>query len=180
MLGAYLALIDNEPDKKLLEALYIAFKNVMYNTAYSITHDVHLSEDAVMDSFFALARNMDKLKDMTMSQSRNYLIMAVRNRAVDICRKRSHTVYDEDVIDEIPDSGSTVIDAENKQLQEKVFGIIKDLDCTYSDVVMMKYYYGFKTSEIASSLGITQDNVTKRLSRAKTMIRRKMAEEGAV
>ena len=179
MLGAYLALIDNEPQKKQFESLYIAFKNMMYNTAYSITHDAQLAEDAVMDSFFALAQNMDKMTDKTMSQSRNYLIMVVRNQAIDIYNKQKKIVYTEDDLENVPDIHDTILDIEDKDVQQKVFGVIKSLDHKYADVIMMRYFYGFKYAEISKSLGISVSTVTSRLNYAKQLLKIKM-KEGAI
>ena len=180
MLGAYLALIDNEPQKKQFESLYIAFKNMMYNTAYSITHDVQLAEDAVMDSFFVLAKNMDKMTDMSMSNSRNYLIMIVRNKAIDIYNKQKNSPIIEEELDNIPDMHDTAMDIEDKDNQQKLFGIIKSLDKRYSDVLVMKYFYGLKTSEIAKDLGLSANTVSSRITRAKQMLRIKLKEEAVI
>ena len=180
MLAAYLTLIDTEPQKEKFEALYTAFKNMMYNTAYSITQDVHLAEDAVMDTFLTLARNMDKMSYLTMTQSRNYLIMAVRNKAIDICRKQQNMVFAEEELEKIPDMGDTVIDIESKDNKQKLFGIVKTLDKRYSDVLMMRYFYGFKPSEIAKDFGISINTVNTRLSRAKQLLKIKLLEEGEI
>ncbi len=124
---------------------------------------------------------MDKISERTMSEVRNYLVVVVRNQAIDIYRKHKKVVYSDDELEAIPDNTiDTPVDAENKELQEKVFGLVKGLDQSYSDVLMMKYFYGFKTAEIAQSLGISQSNVRTRLSRGAAQIRLKLAEEGAI
>ncbi len=180
MLGAYLTLIDNDSDKKVFEALYTAYKNMMYNVAYGVMHDVQLSEDAVMNSFFVLARNMEQIADKTMSEMRNFLVVIVRNQAIDIYRKHQKTAYCEDELDELPDDSDTVYEVENKELQSKVFGAIKEIDKDCSDVLMMKYFYGFKTAEIAKSLGLTVNGVQKRITNGKKQIRKRLSEEGVI
>ena len=73
MLGVYLTLIDNDSDQKVFEALYTAYKNMMYNVAYGVIHDVQLSEDAVMNSFFVLARNMEQIAEHSLEENLNDL-----------------------------------------------------------------------------------------------------------
>ncbi len=177
MLGAYLTLIDNESDKKLFEAFYTGYKSMMYNVAFDIIHDVHLAEDAVMNSFFILARNMEKVSDQTMSEVRNFLVVVVRNQAIKIYNKQKDITYCDDALDDVSDNINVVYELENKELQRKVFGYIKELDSSYSDVLMMKYFYGMKTAEIAKSLGLTAEGVHTRLRRATVKIRQKLAEE---
>ena len=134
MLGAYLTLIDNESDKKLFEAFYTGYKSMMYNVAFDIIHDVHLAEDAVMNSFFILARNMEKVSDRTMSEVRNFLVVVVRNQAIKIYNKHKSITYCEDELDALPDDTDMVYELENKELQNKVFGMIKELDKDCSDM----------------------------------------------
>ena len=178
MLGAFLTLIDSEPNKKLFEAYYTGYKDMMYNIAYGVIHDTQLAEDAVMNSFMILARSMDKMSDRNMSEVRNFLVVIVRNQAIDIYRKQKRNVYGADELIDLPDNSDTVYDVENKELQQTVFAIIKELDQSSADVLMMKYFYGFKTSEIAKSLGMTAEGVHTKHRRALAMIRRKLAEEG--
>ena len=91
---------------------------------------------------------------------------------------QKRNVYGADELIDLPDNSDTVYDVENKELQQTVFAIIKELDQSSADVLMMKYFYGFKTSEIAKSLGMTAEGVHTKHRRALAMIRRKLAEEG--
>ena len=177
MLSMYLALLRTPEEKRRFETLYIAYKNVLYNYAYEVLHDVQLSEDAVSETYLILTDHMDKIENRSDQDARNYLIIIAKNAAKKIRNKRNPNVYDEEAFDEIPD----VVDIENsvEQMDEKqrIYTLIKSLKPIYADVLILKYYYNLKGEEIASSLGISLDNVKIRLHRGKALLKAAMERE---
>lgn len=177
MLSMYLALLRTPEEKRRFETLYIAYKNVLYNYAYEVLHDVHLSEDAVSETYLILTDHMDKIENRSDQDARNYLIIIAKNAAKKIRNKRNPNVYDEEAFDEIPD----VVDIENsvEQMDEKqrIYTLIKSLKPIYADVLILKYYYDMKGEEIASSLGISLENVKIRLHRGKVLLKAAMERE---
>lgn len=177
MLGIYLAIIDNENDKRLFERLYNKYKSIMYNVAFGILHDAQHSEDAVHDAFLSVARNIRKISDDECIRTRNYLIIIVRNSALKIYNKNKNEIPVDDSFTESPDLQVIDIDIENSESQKNMFRLIKELDSKYGDVLILKYYYEYRDKEIADILGITLENVKIRLYRAKTLLKNKLLEE---
>ena len=170
MLMLCLAAINSDNDKLTFEKIYSQNKDIMYNCAYSILKDTSSAEDAVQDSFLSLARNFEKTHSMNGNQIRSYLIITVRNASYKIYNKRKREISTEDVYQEEEDISDLSVDTENKELRDRLFGMIKALDKKYGDVIILKYYCDMHDKDIAASLSISVENVKIRLHRAKIML----------
>lgn len=176
MVGAYLTLIDTAEGKSQFEELYDQHKELLMTIAYRILKDEALSEDAVHDTFLALAKDMGKLSGRSSVQIRNYLIIIVKNNSYNIYSKRKKEECVEEISDFIPELQNVEIDIESRAAQQKLAELIKSLDPKYADVLMLKYFYGLSVNETAASLGINADNVRTRLYRGKNMLKKKLSE----
>ena len=56
--------------------------------------------------------------------------------------------------------------------------MIKKLDPKYGDLIMLKYYCNMKEKDIASSLGLSLENVKVRLYRARSLLKKMLKEGG--
>lgn len=176
MIGLYLAIIDDPEEKIRFEDLYNQYKGTLIMVANQILNDMELSEDAVQETFFSLARNMGKISDKNCIQIRNYLIIIVRNAAYRIYNKRKGDIYTNEIEEDIPDLQNIEIDVEDKAAQQKLMELIKTLDEKYADVLILKYLYDLPDKEIARSLGISLENAKIRLHRGKIMLKNKLLE----
>lgn len=172
----YLAIIDSDDDKRLFERLYNTYKSMMYNVAYGILGDSQRSEDAVHDAFLSVARNMNKTTDAECIQTRNFLIIIVRNAALKIYNKNKNEISVEDSFFDISDFQSLDVDIENSENQQSMLRLIKELDSKYGDVLVLKYFYDYRDKEIAHTLGISIENVKIRLHRGKALLKKKLSE----
>lgn len=180
MLFMYLTMLDTEEDKSIFKKLYNDNKNIMYNFAYGILKDVPSAEDAVHDAFLSAAKNIDKISKMNCIQSRNYMIIIVKNVAFKIYNKRKKEFAVEEVYNEKETIDFSIeTDIENRDIQKRVFEMIKNMDSKYSDVLILRYYYNMREDEIAESLDISKSNVKIRIHRAKEKIA-KMIKEGGL
>lgn len=59
---------------------------------------------------------------------------------------------------------------------ENVIEIISGIDKIYSDVLMLKYLYGYSNSEISDFLNISAKNTEMRLYRARLILKKKLEE----
>lgn len=173
----YLSMLDREEDKILFEQLHEEHKNIMYAVAFKILKDKQLSEDAVYEAFLSFAANIEKIKGKNCIQIRNYLIIIVRNAALRIYNSRKMEICVEHVPDDSLNIYDMEVDIEERSAQRELFKLIKSLDEKYSDVLILKYYYGMKVNEIAASLGISRENVKIRLVRGREMLKKKMRED---
>lgn len=125
MLFFYLQMIDTDEGKNKFEMVYTKYKDLLYYIAHTILKDVQLSEDAVQDAFFALAKNMKNFQSQSCNQIRNYLIIIVRNAAYRIYNQNKQEVPTDnmDSISEGDSSDYTVITSTgvpNIKLEEKL------------------------------------------------------------
>ena len=173
-------MLDTPEERESFEAVYQENKNIMYAHAYSILKDVPSAEDAVSDSFVALARNFSRLSLMEPSRLRSYLIITARNAAYKIYNKRKREVSTDEVYsdDNAPADKELHISVENHQLYKELSQMIKRLDPKYGDVVMLKYYCEMTDKDIAVSLDISLENVKVRLYRAKAALKKMLKEGG--
>lgn len=176
MLAFYLQMIDTDEEKSKFEMAYKEYKKLLHYIAYTILKDPQLSEDAVQDAFFALAKNMEKFQSQSCNQIRNYLIIIVRNAAYRIYNKNKQEVPNNNM-DSISDPFDLEIATEHKELLTQLFRELKILDSKYADVLILRYYYNFKEKDIARILKITLDNVKVRIHRGKKILKESLEKE---
>ena len=181
MISLYLSVIDSDEDRSKFEKAYIANRDMMYNTAYRILHNAASSEDAVHDAFLSTANVFDKISHLSDKAIRNYLFIVVRNAALRLSNKQSRELPDENELSEqVPDISNIEADVEDRELQEKVFSLVKALDDKYSDILMMKFSYEMKDREIAEVTGLTVEAVKARIHRGREMLKKQIKEAGLV
>ena len=176
MVGAYLALIEKAEEKSQFEELYNKYRTTLMTVAYNILKDTSLAEDAVHETFFALARNMNKISGKNCIQIRNYLIIIVKNASYKIYNKDKKEISIDEIDYNIQDIQNIELDIEDKIAQKKLMELIKSLDDKYADVLILKYFYDLQDKEIAKSLGISLENAKIRLYRGKNMLKSKLLE----
>lgn len=169
----YLMLIDSDKDKDKFEQIYINYKGSMFKVANAILNDVGLAEDAVHQSFIKIMNNLHKIDDIFCNKTRAFIVIIVRNTAIDMYRKRKkhNIIYLENIekepIDENISPPGFVIAEESFELMKNNISKIPQI---YSDVIVLRYINGFTNSEIAKTLNISNGNVRVRLHRARKML----------
>lgn len=164
MIAFYLSLIDTDEDKSLFETVYIKHRNVMMLEARKYL-DEKLAEDAVHSAFIKIANNIRCIQEPDSDKTRCFVIIVVRNTALDMARKlKRETSLQDGVCKE--DSAEPCADSPLEKLS-KVF----------RDILVLRYQYGYTVAEIAKLLGISRDAVYKRIERAKAELEKSLKEE---
>ena len=178
----YLSVIDSDEDRSKFEKAYIANRDMMYNTAYRILHNAASSEDAVHEALLATANVFERISHLSDTAIRNYLFIVVRNTSWRMSEKQSREIpiEDNESSGQLPDTYNIETDTENRELQEKVFAMVKGLDEKYSDILMMKFFYDLKDREIAEALGFTVETVKSRIHRGREMLKKQIKEAGLI
>lgn len=175
MLGFYLTLLETADEKNKFEELYNKYRDVLYNYAYGILHDRYLAEDAVHNAFLSLTKCLHKIHEVNCKETRNYLIIIVKNSSFKIYNQGKNTV---ELNDEIEDNCVDIEEYVEKTLtKEEIAQTIKDMDNIYSDILMLKYFYGLSDIEISKTLDISINNVWTRIHRGKSQLIKKLSEE---
>ncbi len=182
MLGLYFAMLETAEERSRFEYFYTTYRNTLYNYAYYILKDVHLSEDVVSEAFLVLAKKIRFVEHMEEGKVRNYLIIVTKNYAKKLYNKRIRQVS----LDELSETQSSEIqsmagDAEQEVAEhmdkEHFFKVIRSLDEKYADVLYLKYYIGLSEKEIASSLDLKVSTVRVQIHRAKQLLREMLEGE---
>lgn len=167
----YLQMIETPEDKSKFVIIYEEYRDYMYRVAFSILHNVEDAEDAVHYAFVKIAENINKVGAPVCLKTKGYVVTIVRNRAIDIYRKKQahpHIEYRDAL------KGVQIdYDGDNR-----VTACIMKLNERQRNVLILKHHQGYDLREIASMLGITYRNALQIEQRAKAKLRALCEEEG--
>lgn len=182
MLGMYLALIDEPSDKEKFSKIYNEYKDMMFQKAYLLLNNSALAEEAVQESLLKIAKNIHKISEPVCSKTAAFIVIIVRNTCYDILKKEKNV----DILsldENIETLNISFPDVEQAIVGIGFNGIVKLICCMdkiYSDVMKLKYIYGYSSKEIAEILNITSKNAEMRLYRGKQILKSMLEEDGNV
>ena len=170
-----LELLRSDPDEGLRQ-LIRQYSGLVFSVVSGRLAEVCDSseiEDCVTDVFISFHTHLDSFVPKT--SLKNYLCVIARNAAAGLARNRlaCDSIDDEDFSVDIPDGSDVSEKAAERQLLENVFAEIKSLGHPDSDILIRKYYFGYSSRDIASSLGMSVSNVDTRAHRAIRSLRAK-------
>lgn len=127
--------------------------------------DASLAEDAVQETFLRVYKHMDSFKGESSEKTWLFAI------AVNVCRDMRKSAWfryiDRSVnMDALKIPVDTVSETSISLMQD-----IMRLPRRYMEVVMLYYYADLMVKEIAEMLGLSEAAVSKRLSKARRMLR---------
>ena len=176
MLFMYLSMLETDEDKHIFSVLHDEYSSIKYNRAYAILKDSTLAEDVVQESFIRIIENFGKVVKKKCPQTRKYFVNIVRSIAIDTYRKRqkqqtlSFDEFEETIISEFANTEDIL---EGKEIENYLLQLPK----SYYIILSLKYDDGYTYKEIASILNITEENVKKRLMRARNKLREILANQ---
>ncbi len=175
----FLMVIDEPREKRKFVLLYERYRCLVYKVVFDVLGDSHLAEDALQETFWKLARSMEKLGEVEELRIKRYIITVAKSAAIDIYRKRKRQMEEEIYVDELRYVAQPCTYMET-DVENAVLDILKNLPVKYRDVFLLKYSSNLENEEIAELLGITEEAVRKRISRGKVLVQEaldKMEEE---
>jgi RNA polymerase sigma-70 factor (ECF subfamily) len=173
------------------EYLYRRYKNLLYYKAWEILHDPMAAEDAVSEAFIRVYRNLDKVDDPDSPRCAAFLGTIVRNVALTMAKRRAAMPMPVSASADNGGSGegddpadpadpfdleAAVID---KISTEQLCLIVNRLDEESRTIFVLKYAHDLSHREIATQVGMTENNVTVRLHRTRRKLA-KMINEAAI
>jgi len=171
MLLLFLSMLETPDEKQRFAELYEANRHRMYGVAQGVLHDEYLAEDAVNQAFLKLIQHFRKCEECSRNQMRNYLVIIVRNTAIDMYNDRRKIV-------EIPfdegheiDGGCEDEDFGAQLEYGELLEAMEQLPEIYGEALYLSYHLGFSNSEIAGSLNLKVSAVKLRLMRARAKLR---------
>ena len=168
----YLSMIDSADDQSKFEKIYWEYQNLMYYVASQLLKNPLDIEDAVHNAFVSIAERISEIEDPVCLKTKGYVVTITEHKAVDILRKQRHC--SELAIEDAP---AVLIDPESKSI---FTDCMEQLPERYRQVILLKYYYGFSTKELAKELHISEVNAVKLDQRAKQKLLTICKENGVI
>ena len=152
------------------------FAPLIARVAATYEKDRALQEDLIQDISLVVWRALDSNDDNNNqfrgeSSLKTYIARIAHNRAVDHVIKEQRRLNDDQEYDESTDTFSST-DSSHEQALDLMSGLHK-LKISYRQVIALQLE-GFTFQEIATTLGLNEDAVAQRASRARQQLARLM------
>ena len=154
----YLAVLETEQEKTKFEQLYLTYRQTMFYVANSVLHDTQLAEDAVHQAFLRIMDHMGNISK--------------------IRKKQAVLSFDELADWSVERTASPGNEIESREGYDCLIELIGQMPESYRSVLLLKYDNGYSTAEIASMLNLTEENVKKRIQRARKKLEQILDTEG--
>ena len=176
MILAIIAAISDEQERLRVTEIYEKYGENMYAKAYSILRHVHDAEDAVMCAFERIIVHIDKFMPGDIDSVAGLVMIYTKCAAIDIYRKKKNHSAEPlgEVSDITQDTADEVIAA---QTSADIANAIDRLTEMQKTAVILKYYYGYSSEEIASLIGSTSEAVRTLLVRARCRLAKILKEK---
>ena len=156
-----------EEQKSKAEQLYIKYWHLMCHVAMEILQNSADAEDAVQQAFLYLMLHMDKLGDIDSPATKAYVALTAKHRAIDLYRSRRHC------------EPADISGMRTAEIHHERLGVVEALDrlpARDREVLLLRFWEGYTTEEIAGMLHMKKDAVQKAIWRAKKKLSEKLAE----
>ena len=166
----------SDNDKNKFEYIYEKYKRLLWHKAYEILRDQALAEDAASEAFLRIYRNLHKIDEPDSGRTAAFLVTIVKNVAITIYNREKKAQAGN--IDEF--DGADDFDLEefvaSGDAARRALELLENLGEDLKAVFLLKYARDLSHKEIGKILGITENNVTVRLHRAKKKLSRLVKE----
>lgn len=139
--------------------------------AYSATGSRPDAEDVAQDSFIQAFQHLNRLREPERFGA--WLATIVKNTALTLLRRRARRAESIEKVQERPGSEPPV---EQRELHAFLRREIGRLDAAHRDVLLLHYFAGLPTNEIANVLNISRSAVLKRLERGRRALGEHLVE----
>ncbi len=171
------ALIETSPAQGH-RALYDTYANYVYAIIFRILRECGTHEDAedcLVETFADIIAHIDSIRG---EQLKAYIGQSARNRALNyyhsLQKHRQNTVPAESVPE--PAVQHVQEELEHRELQKQLLRCVQELGEPDATILIQKYYYNRKMSDIAKMVGLTANAAQVRCSRALKRLRRELAD----
>lgn len=166
-------------DRAAADFLINKYYKIIYSFVYKLTQDYHISYDLTQEVFIKSIKSIKKYKHQDKLKA--WLLTIASNLVKDYFRKESREKqknYDIslDIEDYSSDNSLQMLDREeNKEYLKRA---IDALSLDMREVIMLRYFYDMKISEISKITSTNESTVKTRLRRALKYLNNKL-EGGA-
>lgn len=177
----FLMTIEDEKTRSKLEKIYLEYHRDMYVTAYSILKNYHDAQDMVHEAVLKLSGNLHKILDIKCKKTRSFLVIVVRNLSLNAYNKRKGVVLlEHDDVKRLPNNDEFFIEENFIRMDSnaEIAKLLAQIHPPYADIITLRFYYELEIYEIARLLDTTENNVSVRIKRALTALKKILEEVG--
>ena len=178
MISAVLAVLESEEERSELSQIYERNIKRFYSIAFSKLHNRQDTEDAIQVAFLAIAKNPKPFFSVSIDKRVSYINVVIKNTAIKIWNQK-HKIAENEI--EIDDSIlDEQVSNEEKVLSDfsckRILEFIGNMPEGVKSAVYLRLDLGLANSDIANTLGISEEAVRKRISRAINQIKKYMED----
>jgi RNA polymerase sigma-70 factor (ECF subfamily) len=160
---------DHKDDSRYIKRLMDAYGNDVLRTSFMYLKDKHKAEDAFQEVFIRIFKKRGGF--LGNSSEKTWIIRITINVCKDMLRS---SWLKRVLITDKPDNGLTE-DVEDKAIEKdenrQLYREVTSLPPQFKDVVILYYYHGFSTPEIAKTLDVAEGTVRSRLARSREILK---------
>lgn len=158
-------------DTSCQKQLYLAYGPLIKGICLRYTANEQEGEDLFHDTFVYILTNFKKYSTITTLEG--WLSRITVNKAIDWYRKTHH--HFENAVEDYVDAVSTTIDLDESTLSmEQLTAFINELPIKYRTAFNLNVVDGIEPTEVAKIMGETAVNARSLVSRAKSMLRKRI------
>jgi RNA polymerase sigma-70 factor (ECF subfamily) len=149
--------------------LFDRYSGMAYSVALRVVKDAAQAEDVMQDVFFQVWQNPRAFVSDRGSLGA-WLAVVVRNRAIDVIRRRKPSDPVEDVV--LPSQANVAAEVEHRTMLDRVRIAMKDLPPEQRESVELAFFEGMTHAEIAEKQGEPLGTVKTRIRTALMSVRK--------
>ncbi len=172
-------LLSKETDSAGMERLFAEYFPRVYNFVYYHVMDCHKADDLTAEVFYRAFRSF-RSYDPNKSQPYTWLCAIARNAVIDYRRRTAGIVMldieeHEELSDHSPGPEEAYL---QKEETDTLLRLIHTLTPPEQELLLLKYFMGLTNREIAAQTGLSETNVSTKLSRIIAQLRKRFNEAG--
>lgn len=158
-------------DQAAMTEIFDRYARMAYSVAFRVLKDATQAEDVMQDVFFQLWQNPASFATGRGSLGA-WLAVVVRNRSIDLIRKRRPSDSVEDVV--LAAHTDVASEVERHTMVQRVRIVLSGLPTEQRQSVEMAFFDGLTHAEIAAQTGDPLGTVKTRIRAALTSVRKAM------
>lgn len=154
-------------DKSYISEIIDKYKDMVYKIAYTMTCNIHDSEDVLQDVFFKFIKTFPNFNDENHEKA--WFIRVTINR----CKTLLSSAWFKRTLNlnmDIPN------DIEKDSEKFDLFTSVMNLPSKYKIIIHLYYYEDYSVKEISTILSIKESTIQSQLMRARSILRKNLEE----
>jgi len=163
-----------------IQALDVKYGRLCQKLSYSIVNNRQDAEECVNDAYLGAWNTIPPTKPGSLSA---YLCKIVRNISLNLYyrknaakRNSAYTIAMEEIEDCLADPDTVEIKLEARELARTIESFLDTLTAENRVIFLRRYWFSDSCSEIARRVGLTEKNVSVRLTRIRQKMRAYLSE----